>query len=302
MHVLVAGASGMIGSALVARLRAEGHTVATLVRRAPRGPDEHRWDPDAGHVPDEAVTAADALVNLAGAPIARLPWTEARRAAILGSRVATTTLLADAVVTSDDPPAVWVNGSAVGIYGDRPGERLTERSARGTGFLADVVEEWEAATSAAADVTRVVLARTGLVLGPGGAVAPLRLATSLGAGARVGSGRQSWPWISLEDEVGALVHLVTASQLAGPVNLVGPTPATSIDVTRGLARVLRRPHLLVLPAPVLRLVLGDAADDLLLADQAVDPARLLDDGFVHRHGDLRAALAAAVGRASEPPA
>lgn len=292
MRVLVAGASGMIGTRLVARLRADGHDVRTLVRRAPRAATESRWDPDAGQVPDAEVAACDALVNLAGAPLARLPWTRARRTEIRGSRVLTTTLLADAVAGSPTPPAVWLNASAVGIYGDRPGERLAEGTVRGTGFLADVVDAWEAATAGATGATRVVLARTGLVLGPGGALAPLRLATRLGAGARVGTGRQAWPWISLDDEVAAMIHLLTASQLDGPVNLVGPTTATSEDVTRALARALHRPHLLVLPRPVLRLALRDAADDLLLADQAVVPGRLVADGFVHTHEDVAAAVAA----------
>lgn len=295
MRVLVAGASGMIGTRLVARLRADGHDVRTLVRRAPRAASERRWDPAAGHVPDDEVAACDALVNLAGAPLARLPWTNGRRAGILESRVLTTTLLADAVAESPTPPAVWLNASAVGIYGDRPGERLTEASPRGTGFLADVVAEWETATAGAVGATRVVLARTGLVLGPGGALAPLRLATRLGAGARVGTGRQGWPWISLDDEIGAMVHLITSSQLAGPVNLVGPTPATSEDVTRALARALHRPHLLVLPRPLLRLALRDAADDLLLASQSVVPERLLADGFVHTHADVPSAVEAALG-------
>ncbi|QIK84102.1 TIGR01777 family oxidoreductase [Sanguibacter sp. HDW7] len=294
MRVLVAGASGMIGTRLVARLRADGHDVRALVRREPRTADERRWDPEAGKVPDDEVATCDALVNLAGAPLARLPWTNARRAGILESRVLTTTLLADAVAESPSPPSVWLNASAVGIYGDRPGERLTEASARGTGFLADVVDAWEGATAGATEATRVVLARTGLVLGPGGALAPLRLATRLGVGARVGPGRQGWPWISLADEIGAMVHLLTSSQLAGPVNLVGLATATSEDVTRSLARALHRPHLLVLPRPVLRLALQDAADDLLLADQAVVPERLLADGFVHAHRDVRSAVEAAL--------
>lgn len=296
MQILVAGASGMIGARLVARLRAEGHSVRTLVRREPRSADERRWDPDAGHVPDDEIAACDALVNLAGAPLARLPWTDARRTAILESRVLTTTLLADAVATSPHPPGVWLNASAVGIYGHRPRERLTETSARGAGFLADVVDAWEAATTGAAGSTRIVLARTGLVLGPGGALSPLRLATRLGAGARIGDGQQRWPWISLDDEVAAMIHLLTASTLAGPVNLAAPASSTSEDVTRAVARALRRPHLLALPRPVLRLALRDAADDLLLADQDVDPARLLADGFVPVHSDLDAAVAAAFAR------
>lgn len=296
MQILVAGASGMIGARLVARLRAEGHGVRTLVRREPRTADERRWDPDAGHVPDDEIAACDALVNLGGAPLAQLPWTDARRTAILESRVLTTTLLADAVAESPSPPTVWLNASAVGIYGDRPGERLVEDSPRGAGFLADVVDAWEAATAGAAGVTRVVLARTGLVLGPGGALAPLRLATRLGAGARIGGGQQRWPWISLDDEVGAMIHLLTSSTLAGPVNLVAPATSTSEDVTRAVARVLRRPHLLVLPRPVLRLALRDAADDLLLADQDVAPDRLLADGFVPTHRDLDRAVTAAFAR------
>jgi len=279
MRFLIAGSSGLIGTALARRLAGEGHEVRTLVRREPANERESRWDPRAGVVPAEPVAWADALVNLAGAPLTRLPWTAAYRGELLESRVRATATLAAAVRDSASPPRVWVNGSAVGYYGDRPGERLDEASAPGSGFLAGLVREWEAATAPAVPTTRVVLARTGLVLARGGALRPLTLATRLGLGSRIGPGRQHWPWVGLADEVGALVHLAARSDLSGPVNLVGPIPATSVDITRELASRLRRPHLFRLPAALLRAVLGAAADDLLLADQLVAPSRLLDDDY-----------------------
>jgi uncharacterized protein (TIGR01777 family) len=189
---------------------------------------------------------------------------------------------------------VWVSGSATGFYGDRPGEELTEESAAGEGFLAGVVTRWEAATARADAVTRVVHIRTGLVMADGGALAPLKLATRLGAGATIGTGRQQWPWISLEDEARAIVHLLAHSELAGPVNLTGPQAATSADITRALAKEMHRPHLFRLPAWLLRLVLGEPAEEMLLPDQRIVPARLEADGFTFRHATAGDAVAAAV--------
>lgn len=279
MRFLVAGSSGVIGSALKARLGGEGHEVRTLVRREQVHEHESRWDPRTGMVPAEPIEWADALVNLAGAPLTRVPWTTAYRRELRDSRVQATGCLAAAVRDSAAPPRVWVNGSAVGYYGDRPGEMLDESSEPGRGFLAGLVQEWEAATGPAASATRVVLARTGLVLARGGTLRPLLLVTRLGLAARMGAGRQYWPWVSLADEAGALVHLAARSDVTGPVNLVGPLPATSAHLTRELASRMRRPHLLRFPAWMLRAAFGDAADGLLLADQLVVPARLQADDY-----------------------
>lgn len=296
MKVLIAGSSGLIGSELRRVLEADGHAVRVLVRRPADGAKVHLWAPEDGLVPAEAIAWSEALVNLSGAPLSRLPWTAAYRRAILQSRVLGTSALAAAVLASDDPPKVWLNASATGRYGHRPGEALTEASEAGSGFLAEVVERWEAATRPAEEATRVVRLRTGLVLASGGALAPLVTATRWVGGATIGSGTQAWPWISLHDQVAAIVHLMTRSELAGPVNLVGPTPATSAEVTRALAARLRRPRLWRVPAWLLRLGMGSAADELLLSDQRVAPDRLTEDGFVFAHHTVMEAVAWALDR------
>lgn len=278
-NVLMAGASGLIGSAAAEYFRSSGHHVRTLVRHAGHSTDQWAWDPDGQQLPAEAIEWADIVINFGGSPLAKLPWTKSRKETILTSRVNTTATIASAIASSVSPPAVWLNASAVGIYGNRPDERLTEESIPGTGFLADVVSAWEHATRVAEDTTRVVRFRTGIVLAQEGALKPVILATKLGLGTRFGSGTQHWPWISLGDEVRALHHLATASAIDGPVNLAAPTPATCEEITREVARQLNRPHFLVAPAAILKLVMGGAADELLLADQLVLPRRLELDGF-----------------------
>lgn len=294
MRILLVGASGLIGSA-TASLARNGHDVRALVRRDPVDASEHRWDPASGSAPAEPIAWADAVISLSGASLSHLPWTARYRDEILRSRVDTTAAIAHAIAQSDSPPASWVSGSAVGFYGDRPGEELDEDAGRGRGFLADVVSAWEDATGPAAARTRVVHARTGLVLAAGGALTPLVLTTRLGLGATVGNGRQHWPWIALEDEARALLHLATASELSGPVNLVAPAAATSRQVTTALALALHRPHVFRLPAFALRAGMGLAAEELLLADQRAVPRRLREDGFAFRYATPDAAIAAALG-------
>jgi uncharacterized protein (TIGR01777 family) len=300
MKVLMAGASGMIGGALRSRLETSGHHVRTLVRHGgpTADPETYFWTGRVGSVPGEAIEWADAVASLSGAPLSHLPWTTRYRATILDSRTETTAALARAIAQADRPPAVWVSASAVGFYGNTlvgDGE-LDESSPSGAGFLAGVTKAWEAATSPASDVTRVVKARTGLVLGPHGATAPLIAATRVGLGARIGTGRQWWPWIGLEDEVRAWEFLLTADAVAGPVNLVGPVPARSDQVTRELAELMHRPYVLTLPRRVLRAAMGAAADELLLASQKVRPARLEEAGFVFLHPQVKGTLGAALGR------
>lgn len=289
MRVLLAGSSGMIGGELRAQLAAAGHEVRRLVRREPSAPDEFLWDPAERTVDVALFDWADGVVNLSGSSLQRLPWTRATKRRILSSRLQATATLTDGMRRADEPPAVFVSGSAVGYYGDRPGEELTEASAKGDGFLADVVDAWEAAARLAPEATRVALARTGVVIGRGGALKPLLPIAKAGLGGPLGSGRQHWPWVSLHDEAAALVHLL-GSGLEGPVNIAGPTPATAGEVVKALAQAVRRPYGFPVPAFALRLALQDAAQELLLADQRVVPQKLLDDGFVFRDPTVQDAM------------
>jgi uncharacterized protein (TIGR01777 family) len=291
MRVLVSGASGFIGTELCRQLRASGHTPVRLVRREACSPHEFRWEPRTLSIDPAALHGVDAVVNLSGASLAHLPWTAGYRRTILQSRLFSTRTLTDAIVRAARPPAVLVNASAVGYYGDRPGELLTEDDPAGTGFLSRVVEAWEREARRAAMVTRVVMPRTGLVLGRGGALEPLRLLAWFGLAGPLGSGTQHWAWVGLHDEAAAIVHLLASSSLSGPVNLVGPTPATADDVIRAMTRAMHRPFLRPVPAPLTRLAMQDAGEDLLLADQAVSSGRLVGDGF--RFRDLTPAAAVA---------
>lgn len=288
MRVLIAGASGFIGTELAQQLEAAGHTVLRLGRGAPRSENEFRWSPDALTVDPRAVEAADAVVNLAGATTGRIPWTRGYKREILYSRVQGTQTLAEAIGRANNPPRIFLNGSAVGYYGDQPGIRLTEDSPKGEGFLSDVVEAWEKAAHLAPEGTRVVTFRTGLVVGRGGAFTPLIPLTRAGLAVRFGTGRQNWPWVALHDEAAAIRHLLT-STLEGVVNITGPTPATSQQVTDALADALGRWHPWVVPEFAVRL-LGDAGNDLLLTSEDVVPERLLADGFVFRYERVQAAM------------
>ncbi|MEO7005835.1 MAG: NAD-dependent epimerase/dehydratase family protein, partial [Terrimesophilobacter sp.] len=230
-RVLISGASGLIGTELVRQLREDGHVVSTLVRRQPQTPDEHNWAPGAGLLDTRLIDDTDAVINLSGAPLQRLPWTRAYKKEIVQSRVNATRTLVHAMNLADRPPAVFLSASAVGIYGDRPGERLDESSSPGIGFLADVVTAWEEAAGLAPVTTRLVLFRTGLVIARAGALAQLAALTKFGLGPGIGTGGDVWPWISLYDEAAAIRHALTSS-FSGVVNLVGPTPATSDRITR----------------------------------------------------------------------
>lgn len=293
MKVVIAGAGGLIGRALVARLRADEDEVVRLVRRAADGADESAWDPDSGRVDRRVIASADAVVCLSGASIARLPWTPGYKRTILDSRLSTTSTLAHAIAESPTPPSVFVAASASGFYGTRPGQDLDESSARGDGFLSGVTGAWEKAARGVGDATRLVHARTGIVVATDGVLAPLLPLTRFGLSGPLGGGRQYWPWVSLADEVGGLVHALR-SDVSGPVNLVGPTPATAGELMRGLATRLHRPYWLPVPAFAVRAALGAAGDDLLLVDQRIHPRVLEESGYVFAHRTVGQALDAAL--------
>lgn len=287
-RVLVAGASGYIGTELVSQLETEGFEVLLLVRREPHTSTEFYWDPRSRTIDDRAIELADAVINLAGASTGKLPWTPGYKHEILRSRVDGTRTIADAIRRAASPPVVFLNGSAVGYFGSRPGEELTDESAKGTGFLSDVVDAWEKAARLTPAHTRLVMFRTGIVVGEGGAFTPLNLLTRFGLGSRLGSGGQYWPWISLHDEAAAIIHLLR-SDFSGVVSLVGPTPATAETVTKALARSMQKPHWLAVPSFAFRM-LGDAGKDLILVDENVQPRTLLDTGFSFTHTTIEQAI------------
>jgi uncharacterized protein (TIGR01777 family) len=296
-RVAISGASGLIGTALSAFLAARGDDVVHLVRREERTPSEISWDPGTGRLDPARLRDVAAVVNLAGANVGARRWTDAFCHQIFASRVDSTTTLTTALVATGAPIRL-VNASAVGFYGDRGEEILTESSSGGHGFLADVVRAWEAA---AEPVRRAGLAlafaRSGLVFSPhGGALGPLASLTRLGLAGPLGSGRQWWPWISLRDEVRALAHLVDRTDIMGPVNLAGPVALRQKDVAAELARQLHRPAAVPAPAFALRLGAGGIAEEIL-ASRRIDPVRLRDSGFLHEHDTLAKAVSWALSQA-----
>jgi uncharacterized protein (TIGR01777 family) len=298
MRVAVTGSHGFIGSELVAVLRRGGHDVTRVVRPRPGegpGADEVAWDIGAGTIDAAGLEGHDAVVHLAGAGLGDHRWTQAYRREIRDSRARGTALLCETLAKLDRPPRVMVSGSAVGWYGDRGDEALTEASGPGTGFLAGVVRDWEAATGAARDAgIRVVRLRSGVVLDPrGGALRKQLLPFRLGAGAKLGSGRQWLSWITLQDEVAAVLHLMRSETLRGPVNATAPDPVTNAEFTRALAAALHRPAFLTVPPFALKLGFGrDMAEEMLLGGQRVLPAALEASGFTFRHPHVGAALRA----------
>ena len=296
--IAIAGSSGLIGSALVTALRASDNRVLRIVRRAPSNADELHWNPETGEFDPDALDGVDAVVNLCGAGIAAKRWSGAYKQQLRDSRIAPTEVLSTAVVEAG--VGVLISASAVGFYGDT-GDRVADETApAGTGFLAQLCVDWEAATLTAQQAgVRVVLARTGLVVSPnGGLLGRMRPLFSLGLGARLGNGRQYMPWISLEDEVRALLFTMS-HELSGPINLTGPAPVTNAEFTAAIGRALNRPTPWVLPGIALRRLLGEFADEGLLGGQRAIPAALERAGFQFHHHTIGEALSYATARAEE---
>jgi uncharacterized protein (TIGR01777 family) len=296
MNVLVTGASGFIGSVLVPILGAGGHSVRRLTRGAPSTEGEFRWDPQGGAIEPQALAGIDAAVHLAGETVDGR-WTAAKKERILRSRVEGTRTLSSALAELEPRPRVLVCASAVGLYGDRGDEELTEASAPGQSFLAEVVKEWEAASRPAEEAgIRVVRLRFGIVLSPeGGALRRMLIPFRLGLGGRLGGGRQWMSWISIDDVVGAIGHALMTDELAGAANAVAPNPVTNAEFTKALGRVLGRPTILPVPAPVLRIALGEFAGELLSSVRAL-PRRLPETGYEFRNPELELGLRAVLGR------
>jgi uncharacterized protein len=294
--IAIAGSSGLIGSALITALRASDNRVVRIVRRAPSNADELHWNPQAGEFDPDALRGVDAVVNLCGAGIADKRWSGAYKQQLRDSRIAPTEVLSAAVAEAG--VGVLINASAVGFYG-HTGDRVADETAPvGTGFLARLCEDWEAATLPAQHAgVRVVLARTGLVVSPnGGLLSRLRPLFSLGLGARLGNGRQYMPWISLEDEVRALLFAMS-HELSGPVNLTGPAPVTNAEFTAAMGRAVNRPTPWLLPGFALRRLLGEFAEEGLLGGQRAIPAALERVGFQFHHNTIGEALSYATARA-----
>ena len=290
-RIVISGASGLIGSALASSLRADGIEVTSLVRRPPRSEDEAQWEPGESALDPEVLAGADAVVALGGASVGRLPWTRGYRQELIDSRLGATRTLTTALrALRSDAPAL-ISASAVGYYGSAPGEVLTEDSTAGQTFLADLTVRWEAEARQAEDHTRVALLRTAPVIHRRGVLKPLIQLTRFGVSGPLGRGTQIWPWISLEDEVRAIRHILD-KKIAGPVNLTGPTPASANDIGRALAARMHRPFWVPAPAWALRFALGDAADSLLLPDADVRPLVLERSGFRFTHATATEAVAA----------
>jgi uncharacterized protein (TIGR01777 family) len=294
-RIAVAGASGLIGSALTRSLAADGHEVVRLVRREAHGENEVCWDPEGQYVDATGLLGCDAVVNLAGAGVGDHRWTDAYKKTLRDSRVLGTAALAEAVASLPEPPRVFVSGSAIGYYGETGDREVDEKAPPGDGFLSSMCVEWEEATAPAQEAgVRTVFARTGLVVArEGGAWGRLFPLFKAGLGGRMGDGDQYWSFISLHDEVAAIRHLIDREDLSGPFNLTAPQPLTNREITAAMGRVLHRPTLFTAPASALRVALGEMAGDVLGSVRVV-PTRLLESGFSFAFPGIEDALRAAL--------
>ena len=300
MRIAITGASGLVGTALVPFLKGSGHEVVRLVRGTPSH-GEHQWSPERGIADVAALGPIDAVIHLAGESVAGARWSPAVKARIRDSRVGPTRALARSLADAPLRPRVLVSASAIGYYGSRGDQPLTEGSGPGRGFLADVCREWEAATTPAADAgIRVVQSRFGIILDArGGALGKMRLPFSLGLGGPLGPGTQYYSWVAMEDVCGALLFALTHDQLAGPVNVTSPQPVTNAEFTRTLGRVLRRPAVIPVPTFALTALFGELARGELLGSRRVLPAALQSAGFIFLLPRLEDALRRALGRPGE---
>lgn len=298
MDIAITGSSGFIGTALVAALTDAGHRVRRVVRRVPSRADEIRWDPEAGTIDAASLAGVDAIVNLAGEGISNKRWSDEQKRRIRESRTKGTRLISETAAGLDPRPSVLISGSGIDYYGDRGDEELTEASPPGTGFLAEVCTAWEAATQPAVDAgIRTAVLRTGIVLHPGGGALPRMLPLfKLGLGGRFGHGRQWWSWITLEDEIGAIVHALD-TDVSGALNCVAPQSVTNAQFTRALARVLHRPAVVTVPRLGPSVLLGaELVQSLLYDSHRVLPAGLVDSGYRFAQPALEAALGDLVGK------
>lgn len=294
MRVLISGYSGLVGTELSKQLRELGHEPVALVRRTAIQDNEVSWNPGVEALDDKLMESIDAVVNLGGATTGRIPWTKKYMQTIISSRLDSTKTLVDAINRAKNQPRVLISGSASGIYGNRGDEILNEDSGRGSGFLADLASQWEA-EAAKAD-TRVVYARTTMVMSKKlGALGRLLPLIKAGIGGPLGSGKQWWAWISLEDEARAIIHLINDEQASGPYNLTAPEPATCEQIVKSLGKALKRPTFLRVPAWAMRLLVGVAAEELLLCSQKMSANKLLDSGFKFNHPTLEKSVAYVVG-------
>lgn len=298
MTIAVSGASGLVGTALLPRLDADGHRVRRLVRGKPRSASEIGWDPANLRLESADLDDLDAVIHLGGESIASGRWTAKKRKRIRDSRVESTGLFAERLARMERPPKVLLCASAVGFFGDRGDESLTEESVAGQGFLAEVCQQWEEAAEPAREAgIRVANLRFGVVLSPrGGALRQMLPLFRLGLGGRLGNGHQYWSWIGIDDAIGAICHTLADDGLSGPIHLTAPEPVTNRQFTAILAKVLRRPAVLPAPSAALRLALGPMADELLLASARALPTRLLESGYEFRNQDLESALRHLLGR------
>jgi uncharacterized protein (TIGR01777 family) len=295
MRVLISGASGLVGTELARQLREDGHQALRLVRRPAKSADEVSWNPSKGEIDREIMETVDAVVNLAGATTGRIPWTAKYKKEIVASRLDSTRTLVTAINRAGNPPKVLISGSASGFYGEGGSSWLSEESPKGEGFLSDLANNWEQEAMKAR--ARVVLIRTTLVMSrKKGALGPLMPLLKLGVGGPIGSGKQFWAWINLVDEAAAIIHLITTPGASGAFNLTAPEPATCEEMIVGLGKAIRRPTFFRIPEFLMKLFIGEAAEELLLVSQKMTANKLLASGFRFRYPDLKSSIDWVVAR------